>query len=81
MKLSDVLPVLLQHLGTVVEAHYSEIGITVGVGIARPDQRIGEGTSSYLMSRTAAERSIPSSVSSGLRLISTGNSLPSFRSP
>jgi hypothetical protein len=34
-----------------------------------------------LMSRTAAETSKPSLVSSGLRLISTGNSRPSRRSP
>ena len=32
-------------------------------------------------SRIAAEVKMPSSVSSGLRLISTGNSLPSFRKP
>ena len=32
-------------------------------------------------SRTAPETSVPSSVSSGLRLISTGNSVPSFRRP
>ncbi len=33
------------------------------------------------MSRIAAETSTPSSVLSGLRLISSGNSVPSFRSP
>ena len=34
-----------------------------------------------VMSRMAAVTSVPSSVSSGLRLISAGNSLPSLRRP